>query len=133
MMIKGIAVIASAVLAGFAASVSAAEGNGWDVWLSELKRQCPSHHIEWVFDAGYDALLGGFEQTLPPSTRRKAEDIEDYSHRCAKETMGFACEMSVGLDAYIKLGLLKKFVTFGCRQYRCSEIAMCTGPGFEKP
>jgi len=130
-MMKRIAIGATAVFVGVATSAIAAQRNAWDEWLSELKRQCPSHHVDWVFDGGYDDLLGNFEQTLPPGTRRRVLEIEDYSHRCAKETLGFSCEMSVGLDAYVKLGLLEKFVTFGCRHYRCVEIASCTGPGFE--
>jgi hypothetical protein len=75
-------------------------------------------------------LLGNFEVTLPTKTQRKLDRLEDFSHHC-QTANGFTCEMLVSIDAYRVFGLVGKFASFGCRHYRCAEIAMCTGPGFE--
>jgi hypothetical protein len=52
---------------------------------------------------------------------RKISLIADYSHRCSKETAAFSCEMAVHLDAFNKLGLLKRFTTFACHEYKRIE------------
>jgi len=109
---------------------SAGEGSAWNMWMAELKRRCPSRHVEWVGDGGYDDLLGNFEVTLPAKTQRKLDRLEDFSHHC-QTANGFTCEMLVSVDAYRVSDLIKRFASFGCRHYRCAEIAMCTGPGFE--
>jgi hypothetical protein len=98
----------------------------WANWGRELSLQCPAHHVDWICDSCYDELIGGFSATLPAAINRKAARIADYSHRCAQEWMGFSCEMTVYLDAFRRLGLLKRFTAFGCKTYRCEEVAMCT-------
>src|SRR6266851_2439880 len=100
--------------------------NIWDAWDRELRRQCPSHHVEWICGDCYDDLMAAFEKTLPANTQRKMPLNSDYAHRCATETMGFYCEMFVFLDAAARLGLLKRFAAFACRRYRCEEPALCT-------
>jgi hypothetical protein len=105
-----------------------AADDGWARWEHELRRQCPSHHVDWICGDCYDDLIGGFSATLPAATRRKSEQIADYSRRCARETMGFSCEMAVYLDAFRRLGLLKRFTAFGCNAYRCEDVAICAGP-----
>jgi len=98
----------------------------WSDWRSEVRRQCPSHHIEWIADGGYDALVDGFAQTLPLATQEKIAQIADYSYRCSYEQAGFSCEMAVHLDAFIRLGLLKQFASYGCGHWKCVEPAVCT-------
>jgi hypothetical protein len=97
----------------------------WDVWYSDLQHTCPSHHVEWISGDDHDELLGDFLPTLSQSTRRKVEVIVDESRRCAN-VMGFYCEFEVNLDAFQKLGLLKRFVHFACHARRCEEAAICT-------
>lgn len=109
----------------------ATEADIWKTWERDLHRQCPTNHVDWIYDDGYDELVGGFVQTLPPSTQRKISSIADYARRCSKETAGFSCEMFVHLDAFNKLGLLKRFTAFGCRHYKCEDLALCTRIGSE--
>jgi hypothetical protein len=117
---------------GFLLAASAfmsAEGAGRDVWQEwhhGLGQRCPSHHVEWISDDGQEELLGQFTKTLPRSVDRKATSLADYPQRCAKETMGFYCEMDVYLDAFRKIGLTQKFVGFACRHVRCTEAALCS-------
>lgn len=99
----------------------------WDVWVTKLKSQCPLRHVNWICDVCYDELLYNFEKTLPDSIRRRADAIADTesARKCAMEIAGFSCEMSASLGAYNKLGLMSRFVEFGCRHVRCSDIALC--------
>ena len=115
-------------LLGSQTSVFAGNNDPWNVWRMKLKSQCPSQHVNWICDVCYDALLYNFEKTLPDSMRRMADSLADSAsaRRCAKEIAGFSCEMSESLDAYNKLGLMNRFVGFGCRHVRCSDIALCT-------
>lgn len=106
-------------------NVIAQPKDSWKAWERELHRQCPENHVEWIGDSRYDDLLGAFIHTLPSSTQRKITALADYQHRCAKEVGGFSCEMAVHLDAFNRLGLLKRFVAFGCRQYKCDDVALC--------
>jgi hypothetical protein len=98
----------------------------WDAWKHGLHRQCPSHHVEWVGDGGYDELLGAFVATLDLNTQQRVSLVVDYKHRCASETAGFSCEMSTHLVAFRQLGLLGKFITFGCNNVKCEEAALCS-------
>jgi hypothetical protein len=102
--------------------------SSWEVWEAELQRQCPANHVDWVFDGYYLDLLNSFEETLPALTRQKIFSIADYSRLCAQETMGFSCKMGASLDAFNRLGLMKQFVVFGCRHYKCEEPALCSLP-----
>lgn len=102
-----------------------AQENVWNMWTQDLQRQCPSNHVDWIAGDFYDELVTAFVQTLPPSSQRKISSIADYSRRCADEKMGFSCEMSVHLDAFNRLGLLKRFAAFGCHRYKCEEPALC--------
>ena len=104
----------------------------WHAWERETHRQCPSHHVDWIADGLYDELLGGFTQTLPKPTQRKIDSIADYSRRCKEEIAGFSCEMATDLDAFNKLGLLKRFTAFGCHHWTCEEESLCTSIGSDK-
>ncbi len=104
------------------------EEDVWKDWEAEWRRQCPSNHLEWFPDGSTDDLLGDFYQTLSPSLQHKVSAIADYSRRCSMEEIGFACEMSINLDAFNKLGLLKRFTAFACHHYKCVEASLCTLP-----
>lgn len=106
------------------ASAASAE-HSWKIWEAELQRQCPNNHVEWICDGCYDDLLADFIQTLPPAAQQKISTIADYTNRCAMEIGGFSCEMSVNLDAFRKLGLMKQFVAFGCQHYKCEAASLC--------
>jgi hypothetical protein len=121
------AVISSVALVSLAMSnISIAEVTAWQAWENELHRKCPSNHVEWVADGGYDDLLAAFEITLPVHTQNRITTIADYARRCVKETGGFSCEMGTHLDAYRRLGLLKIFVAFDCSYVKCEEVALCS-------
>jgi hypothetical protein len=95
-------------------------------WEAAVKTRCPTHHLEWICDGCWDDFLADFEQTLSNTTQGRISKIADYSRRCAKEEVGFSCEMSVHVDAMNRLGLLKRFVAYGCAHYSCEEAAICT-------
>lgn len=115
-------------LLGSQIPVFAGNIDSWNVWMRKLKARCASHHVEWISDGDYIELPYNFVKTLPESTRRRVDSIADAvsARRCAKEIAGFSCEMSASLDAYNKLGLMNRFVEFGCRHVRCQDIALCT-------
>ena len=104
---------------------SFADMTAWQAWEYDLHRRCPSNHVEWVADGGYDELLGAFESSLPTPTQKKIARIVDYDHRCADEKAGFSCEMAMSLDAFRRLGLLELFVEFGCAHVKCEDVALC--------
>ena len=104
-----------------AASLAADMSN----WEAAVKARCPTHHLEWTCDSCWDDFLANFERTLPETTQSRILKVADYSRRCAKEVAGFSCEMSVHVDAINRLGLLKRFVTYGCAHYSCEEAAIC--------
>ena len=108
---------------------SSAEENVWTTWAKESNLQCPANHLSWSSDGMYDELLDGFVRTTSPATQRKIASIADYSHRCSEVTIGFYCEMGVHLDAFNKLGLMKRFAAFACHQYKCTEPALCRSIG----
>ncbi len=95
-------------------------------WESAVNARCPTHHLEWTCAGCWDDFLADFEHTLPKSTQSRIIAIAAYSRRCAKEVAGFSCEMSVHVDAMHRLGLLKRFVSYGCAHYSCEEAAICT-------
>lgn len=112
--------------AGFVAAphpTKASMDRAWNAWERGLRHQCPSRHVPWVGDGGYDELLDEFDTSLSRSDFKKLEAEEDFSP--CREVNGFSCEMMVALDAYQRLGLMKRFVDFGCRHVRCEDIAVC--------
>ena len=118
------------VMLVLAASVATANAKGpdpWQLWKTELQKQCPANHIDWDEGSGYDTLLAEFARELPRSTRQKIDFITQHSNRCPPgNTAGFGCEMADNLDAFNRLGLLKRFAAFGCRHYKCEEESLCT-------
>ena|SRR5579862_9246634 len=128
---KVAAILLLAVVALTSTQLGAAQPSAWAVYNRSLEQSCPGRHVDWVFDGGYGDLLFAFELTLPAQTRGKIMQVADLKHRCASETIGFACEFGWSLEAYRRLGVLKRFVSYGCDHVRCEEAALCSE--FPKP
>jgi hypothetical protein len=107
------------------AVAAAADERVWAEWEKDLRRQCPSHHVEWLADGYYDQVLAEFFATLPSSVRQEAVSAADIPNECAKVRAGYGCEMEGGLKAFRKLGLAHRFVTFLCHRYTCEEMSLC--------
>jgi len=104
----------------------------WQNWSNAIHRQCPSHHVDWIGDGGWDDLLGNFHRTLSTRLQRQVRARERaIQTRCA-QTNGFSCEMAADLEIYAQLGLANRFVEFGCRHFRCTDIAVCARTGLPK-
>ncbi|MEI9927450.1 MAG: hypothetical protein WDN44_06765 [Sphingomonas sp.] len=71
-------------------------------------------------------MLEAFERTLPARTRARAVRVADSRRVCAKEQMGFSCEMATALNAYVRLDLMDRFVAFDCRTVKCEEQSICS-------
>jgi hypothetical protein len=111
-------------------AASSASIHSWDAWTAELKRQCPANHVDWVEDGGYDELLDDFGRSLPRGLNRKVSAIASPEmERGCGGTAGFSCEMGAYLDAFQRLRLIHRFAAFGCRHYRCEDIALCERTG----
>ena len=99
-----------------------------EVWQSELKRLCPSHHVDWIPGGSYDDVIASYDAKLSPRLQREARRVADYSHRCSHETAGLSCEWAAYIDAFWKLGLLPDFAVWTCRYVKCDEAAICELP-----
>jgi hypothetical protein len=115
-----------AFISTFAAQSIANPPCAWELWDRGLERSCPDRHVQWVADGGYLDLLAAFEATLPQQSQAQVRRGTDFKHRCASEEIGFACEMGVSLEMYRSLGLLDRFISFGCSHVRCEEPALCS-------
>jgi len=113
------------VLAGILAVSVAARADNWKAWESELHKQCPSHHVEWLYGDAYIDLIEGFGGTLRGKMQVRALKLTDHATYCSTETMGFYCDMNVNIGAYRKLGLLPKFAAYACRHYKCEAASLC--------
>ena len=101
-------------------------GDFWSMWENAAHCQCPGNDLKWL-GMSEDAAdyVGGFDATLPQSDQKTIETIVD--DRCREEVGGFTCLLAVHVDAYKRLGLLKRFAAFGCEHYECShETEICT-------
>ena len=109
------------------AATSAREPDPWRVWHHDLRRQCPSHHVDWIAAGGYDDLLTEFEVTLLPRVQSKIARIAnaEYGRRCAGAE-GSSCEMGAHLDTYRRLDLMEQFTRFGCDHVRCEDVTICS-------
>lgn len=106
-------------------SLKAGEADSWRQWLVLLQRSCPENHVDWTCDMCWTQLTGAFEDTLGKSDQRKISRVRDF-RGCEQEKIGLSCEMGASLRAYLRAGLLQRFVAFGCRAVRCEEPALCT-------
>lgn len=98
----------------------------WDRWTAELKRQCPSHHVDWTCDGCWTQLTGAYEDRLRPKQLKAVTKVADIRRQCANERAGFGCEMVRSLVAYDKLHLMRAFTAYGCRVVKCEEPALCS-------
>jgi hypothetical protein len=99
-----------------------------EAWEGQMKRLCPSHHVEWIPGGSYDDVIASYDAKLSPRLQREARRIADYSHRCSHETAGLSCEWAAYIDAYWKLGRLPDFAAWTCRHVKCEEAAICELP-----
>jgi len=100
--------------------------DSWNEWTTALHRECPSRHVEMLSDGAVPDFLDQFSRTLPSATRKRFDRVADIRRQCAKEQLGFYCEMGQSLDAAQKLGLMHKLVSFGCDAVKCEEPALCS-------
>ncbi|SFI73528.1 hypothetical protein SAMN02799626_00470 [Caulobacter sp. UNC279MFTsu5.1] len=113
-------------LLGFGLFASAGQAADMSTWEAAVSANCPTRHLEWTCDGCWDDFLADFESTLPESTQSRIIELADYRRKCPNEVAGFSCEMSAHVDAMSKLGLLERFVVYGCAHYSCEEAAICT-------
>jgi len=104
---------------------AASADGAWDHWRSLLQQVCPSHHVNWACDSCWTQITGAFEDTLKPAERRAIQSVID-PHACDSEEMGHSCEMGEALQAYERLGLLKRFTAHSCKIVKCEEPALCS-------
>jgi len=105
---------------------SNATARPFDDWYRMTGRRCPSHHVEWICGDCQLSLVEAFDDTLSRAQKRNVAKIADINHACADESAGFSCEMAQSIHAYEKLGLMSRFVDYGCRHIRCEEAASCS-------
>lgn len=117
--------IFSLVLSIVPASLRADATDTWREWQVLLQKSCPKNHVDWACDSCWTQLTGAFEDTLGTSDRQKLSRVRDY-HGCEQEKIGLSCEMGASLEAYKRVRLLQRFVSFGCRAVKCEEVALCS-------
>lgn len=123
------AVLAAGISTATASSTRAGD-QAWESWYRDIDIACPSHHVEWLYEATYPYLYEGFNSTLAPSERRRVQRIADTKQHCADETVGHSCELGRHLKAYRTVGLTQKFVRYTCRHVMCQDGALCSrAPG----
>lgn len=105
--------------------LNAEDADAWNQWQVLLQRSGPKNHVDWTCDMCWTELIGAFEDTLRASDQRKISRVRDF-RGCEREQFGLSCEMGASLKAYLRTGLLRRFVKFGCRAVKCEEPALCT-------
>ena len=98
----------------------------WDLWEQKTRMACSTRHVEWIGNSTYDELLEAFEKTLPFAQTKRISRMADLNKRCASEIAGRSCEMNASLQVFRRLGLLDRFVKFGCRNVKCEDVALCS-------
>jgi hypothetical protein len=106
--------------------LGASTDSAWLEWERLSNERCPTHHVNWVCGSCYLNLIEGFDATLTRSQKRNVDRIADLKRNCAHEEMGFSCEAGYSFDAYKKLGLIPRFVHYGCRTVKCEFAASCS-------
>jgi hypothetical protein len=118
----------SILVVAFGATTALSEANdagAWTRWQVALQQACPGRHVDWACDTCWTQLTGAFEDTLGAYDRQKISRIVDFRD-CEQEKAGFSCEMDASLRAYERVGLLRRFVAFGCQAVKCEEPALCS-------
>ena len=92
-------------------------------YQAELRRQCPSKHLELMADAVLFDQLDAFK--IPEATGARLQAA--YRRDCPTETAGFSCGVRSGLHVLEQAGLTHRFTASVCAAYRgCEEQALCT-------
>ncbi len=92
---------------------------------AEIRKRCPSHHIEWLGDGAYDEITNSYEAHLPPHLRNKVYRIVNDGLNCADEVAGLSCEWDATIEAYWKINRLEDFSAWMCHHVKCRETALC--------
>jgi hypothetical protein len=71
------------------------------------------------------SVVEAFGASLNERQRQQVAHVAGF-RRCADEGAGLGCEFTASLDAYKKLGLMHRFVRFGCAAVKCEEAAVCS-------
>jgi hypothetical protein len=108
-----------------AASPSVA-ADAWSEWGRLSHLECPTHHVELICGDCYLNLIEGFDATLTRSQQRRVAQVAAIRRDCADEVMGFNCEATRTFTAYRRLGLMRRFVRYGCETIKCEEAAICS-------
>ena len=115
------------LVAALTVSATAADAQDiWRDWTRLTSVQCPSHHVDWMCGDCQLSVIEAFDQTLSERDQRQVVRVADLKRKCENEQMGFTCEFVESLEAYKKLGLMNRFVNFGCRAVKCEEAALCS-------
>lgn len=108
-------------------SMIAAPAVSADPWMepyrAELRRQCPSKHLERMADAVLFDQIDAFR--VPTATAARQQSA--YQRDCAAETAGFSCGVRSNLHVLQQAGLTRRFTASVCAAYKgCEEQAFCT-------
>jgi hypothetical protein len=92
-------------------------------YRAELRRQCPSKHLELMADAVLFDQLEVFRTSQAVTARQ----LSAYQRDCATETAGFSCGVRSSLHVLQQAGLTRSFAASVCAAFRdCEEQALCT-------
>lgn len=106
--------------------LSASTGDAWKDWTQQSQARCPSHHVELICGDCYLSLVESFDATLTQAQRKRVQRIADIQSKCSDEQWGFYCEAARSFLAYKRLGLMPRFVRYGCQVVKCEEAASCS-------
>lgn len=118
--------LAIATVAGASCALATAADDSWNRWERLSRERCPSHHVELICGDCYLFLVEDFDATLSKGQQSEVARIADTERKCAGEWGGFSCEASRSFLAYDRLGLMPRFVRYGCLRIKCQEAAICT-------
>jgi hypothetical protein len=94
-------------------------------YIAELNRQCPGRKLEDLSAGGLELIMEGFVERLTPAQRRQVQDT--VGERCARIEAGLTCANTASLDAFRRLGVLRRFVDEACATtWTCRAFADCT-------
>lgn len=109
----------------FPAAASAHFAESQNMWENEMKKRCPDHHVDWVGDGEYPAIIDAYDAKLPGNLRKQLKKIANYSRTCSQESAGYSCEWAAHIDAVRKMSLLPNFASWACRNVSCNEPTFC--------
>jgi hypothetical protein len=93
-------------------------------YVAELNRQCRARDLQDLTAGDLELIMEGFEDRLTLAQRHKVQDAVGY--RCARIEAGLTCGNTASLDAFRRLGVLKRFVTEACASgWSCKGFGDC--------